>query len=209
MTAFTTFLWFDNQAEEAAQFYTSIFKDSEITSVQRYTSAGPGPEGQAMLVEFTLSGQPFNALNGGPQYTFNPSISFVIRCADQAEVDHYWDALLADGGQPNACGWLTDKYGLSWQVVPTRFFEMIRDGSKAAQVTAAMLSMIKFDIAALEAAYARPLHPVPRPGRYARFLGPVPRPGLCSGPGPLAARRAVPRSPRTRWGPGGPRVRLP
>jgi predicted 3-demethylubiquinone-9 3-methyltransferase (glyoxalase superfamily) len=160
MTAFTTFLWFDNQAEEAAQFYTSIFKDSEISSVQRYTSAGPGPEGQAMLVEFTLNGQPFNALNGGPQYTFNPSISFVVACADQAEVDHYWDALLADGGLPNACGWLNDKYGLSWQVVPTRFFEMIRDESKAAQVTTAMLSMTKFDIAALEEAYARALLPL-------------------------------------------------
>jgi predicted 3-demethylubiquinone-9 3-methyltransferase (glyoxalase superfamily) len=205
MTAFTTFLWFDNQAEEAAQFYTSIFKDSEISSVQRYTSAGPGPEGQAMLVEFTLNGQPFNALNGGPQYTFNPSISFVVACADQAEVDHYWDALLADGGLPNACGWLNDKYGLSWQVVPTRFFEMIRDGSKAAQVTAAMLKMTKFDIATLEEAYARALLPLLLP-----LLRPaLVMPGSCSVPGPSAARPAVRHSPRTRWGPGGPRVRLP
>jgi predicted 3-demethylubiquinone-9 3-methyltransferase (glyoxalase superfamily) len=153
MTTLTTFLWFDSQAEQAARFYTSVFKDSTLDTVHRYTSAGPGPEGEAMLVEFTINGQPFAALNGGPQYTFNPSISFVVPCADQAEIDYYWDALLADGGTPNACGWLTDKYGVSWQVTPTRFFEMIRDEAKAAQVTAAMLGMVKFDIAALEEAY--------------------------------------------------------
>jgi predicted 3-demethylubiquinone-9 3-methyltransferase (glyoxalase superfamily) len=155
MTAFTTFLWFDTQAEEAAQFYTSIFKNSSIDSVQRYTAAGPGPEGQAMLVEFTINGQPFAGLNGGPQFTFTPAISFVIQCADQAEVDYYWEALLAGGGVPNVCGWLADKYGVSWQVVPARFFEMMRDGSKAEQVTRAMLTMTKFDIAALEEAYSR------------------------------------------------------
>jgi predicted 3-demethylubiquinone-9 3-methyltransferase (glyoxalase superfamily) len=153
MTTLSTMLWFDTQAEEAAGFYTSIFKDSAITGVQRYTAAGPGPEGQAMLVEFTIDGRPFSALNGGPEYTFTPAISFVVPCADQAEVDYYWDALLAGGGVPNVCGWLNDKFGLSWQVVPTRFFEMIRDGSKAEQVTRAMMTMTKFDIAALEAAY--------------------------------------------------------
>ena len=153
MTTLSTMLWFDAQAEEAAEFYTSIFKDSAITSIQRYTAAGPGPEGQAMLVEFTIDGRPFSALNGGPEYKFTPAISFVIPCADQAEVDYYWDALLADGGVPNVCGWLADKFGLSWQVVPTRFFEMVRDGSKAEQVTRAMMTMTKFDIAALEAAY--------------------------------------------------------
>jgi predicted 3-demethylubiquinone-9 3-methyltransferase (glyoxalase superfamily) len=153
MTTLSTMLWFDTQAEEAAGFYTSIFKDSAITGVQRYTAAGPGPEGQAMLVEFTINGRPFSALNGGPEYTFTPAISFVVPCADQAEVDYYWDALLADGGVPNVCGWLNDRFGLSWQVVPTRFFEMIRDGSKAEQVTHAMMTMTKFDIAALEEAY--------------------------------------------------------
>ncbi|HEY1627772.1 MAG TPA: VOC family protein [Streptosporangiaceae bacterium] len=153
MTAFTTFLWFDSQAEEAAQFYTSIFEDSSIDAVHRYTAAGPGPQGQVMLVEFTVNGQPFAALNGGPEYKFNPSVSFVIQCADQAEVDHYWDSLLAGGGVPNVCGWLNDKFGLSWQVVPTRFFEMMRDPARAAAVTQAMLAMTKFDIAALEQAY--------------------------------------------------------
>jgi predicted 3-demethylubiquinone-9 3-methyltransferase (glyoxalase superfamily) len=153
MTTFTTCLWFDNQAEEAAHFYTAIFKDSAVGDIQRYTAAGPGPEGQAMLVEFTLSGQPFSGLNGGPAHTFNEAISFVIPCADQAEVDYYWDALLAGGGVPNVCGWLRDRYGVSWQVVPTVFFEMLRDGSKAEQVTRAMFTMTKFDIAALEQAY--------------------------------------------------------
>jgi predicted 3-demethylubiquinone-9 3-methyltransferase (glyoxalase superfamily) len=152
MTALTTFLWFDNQAEEAARFYTSVFKDSSIDAVHRYTSAGPGPEGQVMLVEFTVNGQPFAALNGGPHVSFTHAISLVVRCADQAEVDYYWDALLDGGGVPNACGWLADRYGVSWQVTPTRFFELIRDPAKAAQVTQAMLGMTKFDIAALEEA---------------------------------------------------------
>jgi predicted 3-demethylubiquinone-9 3-methyltransferase (glyoxalase superfamily) len=169
MTAFTTFLWFDSQAEQAAQFYTAIFKDSAIDSVQRYTAAGPGPEGQVMLVEFTINGQPFAGLNGGPQFTFTPAISFVVPCADQAEVDYYWDALLADGGVPNACGWLTDKFGVSWQVVPTRFTEMMRDGSKAEQVTRAMLAMSKFDIVALEEAYSA-LFPALIPDSWRLFL---------------------------------------
>lgn len=152
---FTTCLWFDNRSEEAARYYVSIFKNSRLGAIHRYTSAGPGEEGSVMLVEFELNGQRFAALNGGPQYTFTPAVSFVVECADQAEVDYYWERL-AEGGQEVACGWVTDRYGLSWQVVPTVFFEMISDpdSEKAARVTAAMLSMTKFDVAALERAYA-------------------------------------------------------
>jgi predicted 3-demethylubiquinone-9 3-methyltransferase (glyoxalase superfamily) len=152
---FTTFLWFDNQSEEAARYYVGIFKNSRLGGIHRYTSAGPGPEGAVMLVDFQLNGQNFAALNGGPQYTFNPAISIVVECADQAEVDYYWDRL-AEGGHEVACGWVTDKYGLSWQVVPAVLLEMIKDEDKekAARATAAMLSMTKFDIAALERAYA-------------------------------------------------------
>jgi predicted 3-demethylubiquinone-9 3-methyltransferase (glyoxalase superfamily) len=154
MTTFTTCLWFDNQAEQAAQFYTSIFKDSSIDAVHRYTAAGPGPEGQAMLVEFTINGQRFSGLNGGPQHTFNEAVSFVIPCADQEEVDYHWNALTADGGSEIACGWLKDKFGLRWQVVPTAFFDMIRDPAKAEPATRAMLTMTKLDIPTLEKACA-------------------------------------------------------
>jgi predicted 3-demethylubiquinone-9 3-methyltransferase (glyoxalase superfamily) len=151
---FTTCLWFDTQAEEAANFYTGIFKDSRLGRVHRYTEAGPGPVGSVMLVEFELNGQKFSGLNGGPQHQFNEAISIVVPCADQAEVDYYWDSLLSGGGQEIACGWLTDKYGLRWQIVPARFFEMIENPGKAARVTQAMLAMTKFDVAALERAYA-------------------------------------------------------
>jgi len=152
---FTTFLWFDTQSEEAARYYVSIFKNSRLGTIHRYTSAGPGEEGSVMLVEFELNGQKFAALNGGPQYQFNAAVSFVVECADQAEVDYYWDRL-TDGGQEIACGWLVDKYGLSWQVVPTSFLAAVMGGDqeKAARVTAAMLTMKKFDIAALERAAA-------------------------------------------------------
>jgi predicted 3-demethylubiquinone-9 3-methyltransferase (glyoxalase superfamily) len=152
---FTTCLWFDNQGEEAARYYASIFKNSRLGAIHRYTSAGPGEEGSVMLVEFELNGQKFSALNGGPQYTFSPAVSIVVECADQAEVDYYWDRL-AEGGEEVACGWVTDRYGLSWQVVPTVFLEMIGDPDteKAARVTAAMLTMTKLDVAALERAYA-------------------------------------------------------
>ena len=155
MQKITTFLWFDTQSEEAARYYVSIFKNSSLGTIHRYTSAGPGEEGAVMLVEFELNGQKFAALNGGPQYQFNAAVSFVVECADQAEVDYYWDRL-AEGGQEIACGWVADKYGLSWQVVPTVFFDMISgpDTAKAARVTSAMLSMMKFDIAALERAAA-------------------------------------------------------
>jgi predicted 3-demethylubiquinone-9 3-methyltransferase (glyoxalase superfamily) len=160
---FVTCLWFDTQAEEAAAYYTGIFKDARLGTVHRYTSAGPGPEGDVMLVEFELNGQKFSGLNGGPQFTFNVAVSIVVTCADQAEVDYYWDRL-SNGGQENVCGWLTDRYGLSWQIVPAVFFDMIADpdSARAAGVTQAMLGMTKFDVAALERAYAeaRPL-----PGR--------------------------------------------
>ncbi|MBV9445295.1 MAG: VOC family protein [Streptosporangiaceae bacterium] len=154
MTELITMLWFDNQAEEAARFYTGIFKDSSLGDVHRYTSAGPGEEGGVMLVEFELNRQKFSALNGGPEYKFNEAISLVVPCADQAEVDYYWEALLAGGGQEIACGWLRDKYGLCWQVVPTAFFDMIKNPARAAAVTQAMMTMTKFDIAELEKAYA-------------------------------------------------------
>jgi predicted 3-demethylubiquinone-9 3-methyltransferase (glyoxalase superfamily) len=153
--ALVTCLWFDTQAEQAATFYTGIFKDGKLGTIHRYGEAGPGPAGSAMLVEFELNGQKFSALNGGPQFTFNESVSFVVPCADQAEVDYYWDRL-SDGGQENVCGWLKDRYGLSWQIVPTVFFEMVSDPdpAKVAQVTKAMFTMTKFDIAALQKAYA-------------------------------------------------------
>ena len=154
--AFITCLWFDTEAEEAANFYTGIFKDSKLGRVHRYTEAGPGPAGSVVLVEFELNGQKFSGLNGGSQFKFNEAVSIVVPCADQADVDYYWSHL-TEGGQEVACGWLTDKYGLCWQIVPTVFFEMIADPDqdKAARVTRAMLSMTKFDIAALEQAYAQ------------------------------------------------------
>jgi predicted 3-demethylubiquinone-9 3-methyltransferase (glyoxalase superfamily) len=151
----TTCLWFDTEGEEAANFYVGIFKDSKLGRVGRYTEAGRGPVGAVMAVEFELNGQQFVALNGGPQFTFNEAISLVIPCADQDEVDYYWSRL-SEGGQEVACGWLKDKYGLSWQVVPTVFLDMISDPDpkKARRATEAMLAMTKFDVAALQKAYA-------------------------------------------------------
>jgi predicted 3-demethylubiquinone-9 3-methyltransferase (glyoxalase superfamily) len=150
----TTCLWFDDQGEEAARFYTGIFADSRIGRTGRYTEAGPGPAGSVMAVEFELNGQQFVALNGGPQFKFSEAISFQIPCADQAEVDYYWSRL-SEGGQEVACGWLKDKYGLSWQVIPTVLIDMISDPDpeKASRATSAMLSMTKFDIAGLQRAY--------------------------------------------------------
>jgi predicted 3-demethylubiquinone-9 3-methyltransferase (glyoxalase superfamily) len=152
---FVTCLWFDTEAEPAATFYTGIFKDSKIGAIHRHTQAGPGAEGTVLLVEFELNGQKFSALNGGPQYTFTPAVSIVVPCADQAEVDYYWSNL-TEGGQEVACGWVTDKYGLSWQIVPAAFFEMMSDPdqAKVARVMAAMMTMTKFDIAELNRAYA-------------------------------------------------------
>jgi predicted 3-demethylubiquinone-9 3-methyltransferase (glyoxalase superfamily) len=152
---FTTCLWFDRQGEKAAHFYLGIFKDSRLGAVHRYTSAGPGPEGSVLTVEFELNGQKFLALNGGPHHQFSPAVSLVVECADQAEVDYYWNRL-GEGGQELACGWITDKYGFPWQVVPGVFFDMLNDPDPAtvARVTTAMLAMKKFDVSALHRAYA-------------------------------------------------------
>ena len=152
--ALTTCLWFDTQAEEAASFYTGIFKESRLGRIHRHTEAGPGP-GSVLLVEFELNGQKFSALNGGPEFTFSEAVSIVVPCADQAEVDYYWSHL-SEGGRENVCGWLKDRYGLSWQIVPARFFEMIADPDtgKATRAMRAMLGMTKLNIAALERAYA-------------------------------------------------------
>ncbi|OIJ98381.1 VOC family protein [Streptomyces colonosanans] len=152
----TTCLWFDGQAEEAAHHYVSIFKNSSIGRIARYTEAGPGAAGSVITVDFVANGHKFVALNGGPQFTFNEAISFQIHCDDQEEADYYWTRLIEGGGEPGPCGWLKDKYGVSWQVVPKALIEMIGDPDpeKAARTTRAMLSMSKLDIAALEKAYA-------------------------------------------------------
>ncbi|MBX9398243.1 VOC family protein [Streptomyces sp. TRM72054] len=153
---FTTCLWFDDQAEEAAHHYVSIFKNSSVGSVARYGEGAPQPAGSVMTVEFTANGQKFVALNGGPQFTFNEAISFQIFCADQAEVDYYWTKLTEGGGEPGPCGWLKDKYGVSWQVVPDVLIELVTDPDpeKAKRATQAMMSMGKLDIAALRKAHA-------------------------------------------------------
>jgi predicted 3-demethylubiquinone-9 3-methyltransferase (glyoxalase superfamily) len=151
---FTTCLWFDTEGEEAAHFYANIFKNSKINGVSRYTEVGPRPAGTAQTVEFELNGQQFLALNGGPEHKPTPAVSIVVECTDQAEVDYYWDAL-TEGGQEVACGWLADKYGYFWQIVPTVFLDMLHDPdpAKVARVTAAMFTMKKLDIAALTDAY--------------------------------------------------------
>ncbi|WP_405684630.1 VOC family protein [Streptomyces sp. NBC_00057] len=148
---FTTCLWFDGQAEEAAEYYLSVFKNSRLGRIGRYTEAGPGPAGSAMAVEFEINGQKFVGLNGGPQFTFNESISFQIHCSDQDEVDYYWSSL-TDGGEEGPCGWLKDRYGVSWQVVPEALIDLIgdQDAEKAARTTAAMMAMKKLDIAELQ-----------------------------------------------------------
>jgi len=151
MEKISPFLWFDTQAEEAANFYTSIFKNSKINGITRYGDAGPGPKGSVMTVAFTLNGQDFVALNGGPIFKFNESISFVINCDSQEEIDYYWDNLL-QGGTPSQCGWLKDKFGLSWQVAPTILPKLIqsKDPEKSKRVMQAMMKMVKFDIKTLE-----------------------------------------------------------
>jgi predicted 3-demethylubiquinone-9 3-methyltransferase (glyoxalase superfamily) len=155
MQKLTPCLWFDTQGEEAAEFYTSIFPNSRIKHVSRYGEAGPRPAGTAMTVEFELDGQPFTALNGGPEFTFSEAISFQVGCEDQAEVDRYWEAL-GEGGEPGPCGWLKDKFGLSWQIVPKRLVELLEDPDreKSQRVMAAMLEMRKIDVDALERAAA-------------------------------------------------------
>jgi len=153
-TAFTTCLWFDTEAEAAAQYYTAIFKNSALGRVSCWPDAGPGDPGTVITVEFELNGQKFVGLNGGPQFTFTEAISFQIPCTDQDEVDYYWSSL-TEGGAESNCGWLKDRYGLSWQVIPTVLIDMITDPDqrKAKRATAAMLSMSKLDIAALRRAY--------------------------------------------------------
>src|SRR5215212_9567126 len=149
MKKITPFLWFDTQAEEAMNFYVSIFKNSKVLGVT------PGPEGRAMSVSFALEGQEFIGLNAGPQFKFNEAISFLVNCETQAEVDELWDKLTADGGEESRCGWLKDKYGLSWQIIPTKLGQLLNDPNpqKAGRVMQAMLTMNKIDIKALQQAY--------------------------------------------------------
>jgi predicted 3-demethylubiquinone-9 3-methyltransferase (glyoxalase superfamily) len=156
MQKITPFLWYDGRAEEAAKFYTSIFKKSKIGNVRRYGEAGPGPKGSVMSVDFQLEGQDFIALNGGPHFTFSPAISFFVSCKTQDEVDELWEKLSA-GGEQQPCGWLKDKYGVSWQIIPTVLGEMLqdKDASKAKRVMEAMLQMKKIDIKGLKEAYGR------------------------------------------------------
>ena len=154
MSKITPFLWFDGKAEEAMNFYVSIFKNAKIVGVTRYGEAGPGPKGTVMTAKFELDGQEFVALNGGPQFTFTEAISFVVNCATQQEVDEFWEKL-SEGGEKSRCGWLKDKYGLSWQVVPTVLVEMIqdKDAEKSKRVMQTMLQMDKLDINTLKQAY--------------------------------------------------------
>jgi predicted 3-demethylubiquinone-9 3-methyltransferase (glyoxalase superfamily) len=156
MQKITPFLWFDGRAEEAMHFYVSIFKNSKAGSITRYGDAGPGPKGTVMVVTFQLDGQEFIALNGGPQFTFSPAISFVVNCETQEEVDAFWEKL-SEGGEKLQCGWLRDKYGLSWQIVPTVLGEMMqdKDAERSQRVMKAMLQMNKIDIGRLKQAYER------------------------------------------------------
>jgi predicted 3-demethylubiquinone-9 3-methyltransferase (glyoxalase superfamily) len=156
MQKITPFLWFDTQAEEAAKFYLSIFENSKIETVTRYGAAGPGPKGSVMTVDFELAGQEFVALNGGPQFKFTEAISLVVNCETQQEVDEFW-AKLSKGGQEVECGWLKDRYGLSWQIVPTILSKLLSDPDpkKAQRVMEAMLKMKKIDIAALKKAHGQ------------------------------------------------------
>jgi predicted 3-demethylubiquinone-9 3-methyltransferase (glyoxalase superfamily) len=160
MQKITPFLWFDHQAEEAAKFYTSVFKNSKIGRILRYdeasSKAAGRPAGSVLTVEFEIEGQKFTALNGGPQFKFNESVSFVVNCKTQEEVDYFWEKLTAGGGQESECGWLKDKFGLSWQVTPTVLIDMLndKDPKKAGRVMKAMMQMQKIEINKLEAAYA-------------------------------------------------------
>ncbi len=154
MKKITPFLWFDDNAEEAVNFYTSIFRNSKILSLNRLPEGTPGPAGKVMTATFELEGQEFMALNGGPEYKFTEAISFFVNCETQQEVDYFWERL-SDGGEKGPCGWLKDKFGVSWQIVPTALGEMLgdRDPKKAQNVMQAMLKMSKIDIAGLRRAY--------------------------------------------------------
>jgi predicted 3-demethylubiquinone-9 3-methyltransferase (glyoxalase superfamily) len=154
MQKIVTFLWFDNQAEEAANLYVSVFKNSKIGTVRRYGKAGPGPEGSVMMVNFQIEGQEFMALNGGPHFKFTPAISLFVNCESQEEVDELWERLSA-GGRKDRCGWLQDRYGLSWQIIPTALGKLMSDPDpeKSSRVMKAMLQMDKIDINRLEEAH--------------------------------------------------------
>ena len=155
MQKISTCLWFNGQAEQAARFYTSIFKNSRIGEISYYGPNTPGTEGSVLTVAFQIEGQDFMALNGGPDFQFTPAISFVVDCHSQEEVDTYWDRLLEGGGRPDQCGWLVDRFGVSWQIVPSVLNELLRDpdGEKANRVMQAMLQMVKLDIAELQRAF--------------------------------------------------------
>jgi predicted 3-demethylubiquinone-9 3-methyltransferase (glyoxalase superfamily) len=153
MQKITPMLWYNTEAEEAAKLYTSIFRNSSIGNVSRYGDHGPGPKGQAMTVSFTIDGQNFTALNGGPHFTFNEAISLVVNCDSQAEIDEYWAKLIADGGKESQCGWLKDKYGLSWQIIPS-VLPKLAMGPNGGKVMRALMKMVKLDIATLEKAAA-------------------------------------------------------
>ena len=157
MLKITPFLWFDNQAEEAMNFYVSIFKNSKVLGVSRYGDDGPGPKGAVMIANFLLEGQEFSALNGGPHFSFTPAISFSVNCGTQEELDELWEKL-SEGGEKQRCGWLKDKFGLSWQIVPNILGELMqdKDPEKAARVTKAMLQMDKLDIKLLQQAWEQP-----------------------------------------------------
>lgn len=154
MQKITPYLWFDTQAEEAVNFYVSLFRDSKILNITRYDASAPGQAGKVMIIQFQLNGQEFVALNGGPHFKFNEAVSLFVNCEDQAEVDRLWDALSA-GGELQQCGWLKDKYGLSWQIIPAALMELMSDPDpvKAGRVREAMLKMVKIDVAALRSAY--------------------------------------------------------
>ncbi|MGH9196183.1 MAG: VOC family protein [Acidimicrobiia bacterium] len=154
MQKITPCLWFDGKAEEAMNFYTSIFKNSKVGNVTRYGEAGPGESGSIMTATFEIEGQEFMALNGGPMFKFSPAISFIVHCKTQEEVDDFWAKLL-EGGAPQQCGWLTDKFGVSWQIVPTILVEMMqdKDAEKTERVMQAILKMVKLDIKVLKQAY--------------------------------------------------------
>jgi predicted 3-demethylubiquinone-9 3-methyltransferase (glyoxalase superfamily) len=154
MQKVTPFLWFDSNAEEAANFYVSVFKNSKVRGMTRYTGEEPsGQKGSVMTVSFELDGQEFVALNGGPQFKFTEAVSFVVNCETQEEIDYYWEKLSSGGGEEVQCGWVTDKYGLSWQVVPAKIREWARDPAGFQRVMHAVMQMKKLDIAALESAY--------------------------------------------------------
>lgn len=157
MKKVTTCLWFDGEAQEAAEFYTSLFADGRMGNITHYPKAASEaarmPEGQVMTVEFHMLGQDFLAMNGGPAFTFNESVSFMVNCDTQGEIDRLWDALIADGGQENVCGWLKDKYGLSWQVVPSALWGWMQEPARYAKVMEALLKMRKLDLALLRQAY--------------------------------------------------------